>query len=132
MSRPTYDQLAELVIQRAQEIARLKAHILLQDARIAELERRLASTSRNSSKPPSSDGLAKPAPKSLRGTSGLKPGGQPGHRGKNPVPGRRTRRGAPARIGMLLGVRGRPRRRGPGEHGPPPGLRSSPIDIHVT
>ena len=82
MSRPTYDQLAELVAQQAQEIARLNAHILRQDARIAELERQLASTSRNSSKPPSSDGLAKPAPKSLRGKSGLKPGGQPGHQGK--------------------------------------------------
>ena len=89
MSRPTYDQLAELVVQQAEEIARLKAHILRQDARMAELERQLASTSRNSSKPPPTDGLAKPAPKSLRGKSGPKPGGQTGHRGQTlrQVPG---------------------------------------------
>src|SRR5205085_9853377 len=53
-----------------------------QDARIAELERQLAASSRNSSKPPWSDGLDKPAPKSLRGRSGRKPGGQPGREGR--------------------------------------------------
>src|SRR4051794_27996687 len=53
-----------------------------QDARIAELKRQLAASSRNSSKPPSSDGLDKPAPKSLRGRSGRKPGGQPGREGR--------------------------------------------------
>lgn len=48
--------------------------------RIAELEARLGQTSKNSSsKPPSSDGLAKPAPRSLRKCGARKPGGQAGH-----------------------------------------------------
>lgn len=50
-------------------------------ARISALEARLGMNSSNSSKPPSSDSYAKPAPKSLRRKSGRKPGGQPGHPG---------------------------------------------------
>jgi transposase len=75
VSAPTYEQLAALVVA-------LQARIAEQDARIAELERQLAASSRNSSKPPSTDGPDKPAPKSLRGRSGRKPGGQPGREGR--------------------------------------------------
>lgn len=49
--------------------------------RIADLEARLKQSSSNSSKPPSSDGLAKPAPKSLRGRSGRGPGRPKGQDG---------------------------------------------------
>src|ERR1039457_1477386 len=52
-------------------------------ARIAELERQLGLNSSNSGKPPSSDGLKKPARvSSLRERSGKKPGGQKGHKGE--------------------------------------------------
>ncbi len=79
--RPSYDELMELVVSLVAENAELRARIAEQDARIAELERQVGSSSRNSSKPPSADGLAKPAPRSLRRPSGKKPGGQPGHPG---------------------------------------------------
>ena len=49
---------------------------------VKELKDRLSLNSSNSSKPPSTDGLAKQAPKSLRKKTGRKPGGQPGHPGR--------------------------------------------------
>lgn len=82
MTAPSYEQLAVLVVSQERTIVRLQARIVEQDARIVELERQVAASSRNSSKPPSADGLGKPAPKSLRSRSGRKPGGQPGHGGR--------------------------------------------------
>jgi transposase len=73
--KPSYDELAALVVE-------LSARLERAEARIAELEAQLGKSSRNSSKPPSSDGPAKPPPKSLRGRSGRRPGGQAGHRGQ--------------------------------------------------
>ena len=48
---------------------------------IQELKEQLNKNSKNSSKPPSSDGFKKPAPKILRKPSGKKVGGQKGHQG---------------------------------------------------
>src|SRR5260221_14607534 len=59
----------------------LQTRVRQLEARAQELEARLAKDSHNSSKPPSSDGLARKT-KSLRRRSGKKPGGQIGHRGE--------------------------------------------------
>jgi transposase len=75
-AEPSREELIALIATQAAEIAALKAQI-------AELERRLGLNSSNSGKPPSSDGLKKPARvKSLRERSGKAPGGQKGHKGE--------------------------------------------------
>lgn len=62
------------------ELLPLKEQLAVAVARIKEMEERLAKDSRTSSKPPSSDGLARP-PRSSHRPSGKQPGGQAGHPG---------------------------------------------------
>src|ERR1700678_3382373 len=79
-------EIQELLASKDRRIAEL-------EALVAELLRRLGLDSTNSSKPPSSDGLKKKprAPRSLRGKSGKKSGGQEGHAGDTLRQGRPTR-----------------------------------------
>ena len=70
----TVDSLNATINAQTQLIAQL-------NQTIQELREQLNKNSQNSSKPPSSDGFKKPAPKSLRKPSGKKAGGQNGHLG---------------------------------------------------
>ena len=62
-------------------IISLQAQVAKQAAQIHDLQDQLAKNSRNSGKPPSSDGLKKPRTRSLRQKGKRQNGGQPGHEG---------------------------------------------------
>jgi len=70
----TKSDLIKIILSQTKMIRKLSDQV-------NSLEERLAKNSRNSSKPPSSDGYDKPAPRSQRKASGRKQGGQKGHKG---------------------------------------------------
>ena len=76
------DAVVDLVTQLFDVIERLEAQVQGLQVRVAELERQVNRNSRNSSQPPSADGLKKPPPRSQRRPSGRPRGGQPGHPGE--------------------------------------------------
>ncbi|MFW6367314.1 MAG: IS66 family transposase [bacterium] len=73
-----YDAGKETVVEM---LLTMDARIHALEERVQSLENQLAKNSHNSGKPPSSDGLKKPAPKSLRKKGERKSGGQRGHTG---------------------------------------------------
>jgi transposase len=75
---PSVEQLLERLARLEAAVAERDARIEVLTRRVAELESLLRKDSRTSSKPPSSDGLRKPPPRSRREASGRNPGKQPG------------------------------------------------------
>lgn len=74
-------ELIDLVVELTGHVEKLLEIVQKQSETIQALEDKLAKDSKNSSKPPSSDGLKKPKTRSLRQKAGRNPGGQPGHEG---------------------------------------------------
>jgi transposase len=76
------ENLLAFIGYQAEQINLLKAQNAELHARVEKLEGQLAKNSTNSHKPPSSDGLKKPKPKSRREKGQRQSGGQPGHKGE--------------------------------------------------
>jgi transposase len=74
-------QLIAANVQLSQQIASLTAQVTVLTELVARQNEQLHKNSKNSSKPPSSDGLNKPKTNSLRKSSGQKPGAQKNHKG---------------------------------------------------
>jgi len=76
------ETLIDMMLTLQQQVQQLQQGLAEQAVVIQSLRDQLAKDSHNSGKPPSSDGLKKPArPQNLRQKKGRRPGGQKGHSG---------------------------------------------------
>ena len=75
------EDLILIILALQQQVRELQQTVAKQATEIQELRDQLAKNSRNSGKPPSSDGLKKPRTRNLRRKSGRRSGGQEGHQG---------------------------------------------------
>ena len=110
-------EIAALRSSHQAQLDVLRAQVAALAAQVAGLQARVRQSSRNSSRPPSSDGPGKPAPKSLRGKSGRKPGrpkGQPGATLEMTAAPDQVIRHEPARCAGCGAELAAPRRREPG------------------
>ena len=73
----------EFILAQQEENAQLRTQLTALATELAQLRERISRSSRNSSKPPSSDGPGFKPPERRKG-SGRKRGGQPGHPGSGP------------------------------------------------
>ena len=73
------ENLISIILTLQQQVQQLQETVAQQAAELQSLRDQVAKNSRNSGKPPGSDGLRKP--RNLRQKTGRKPGGQKGHPG---------------------------------------------------
>jgi len=77
------ETLISIILTLQQQVHELQKTVAAQAAEIQKLRDQLAKNSRNSGKPPSSDGLKKPRTRNLRKKTGRRSGGQKGHKGQS-------------------------------------------------
>jgi transposase len=81
LARLDKETLIAVILTLQGQVRQLEKTVAEQAADIQSLRDQLAKNSRNSGKPPSSDGLKKPRTRSLRKKTGRRSGGQKGHKG---------------------------------------------------
>jgi len=76
------ETLISIILTLQQQVQELQKTVAAHAVEIQQLRDQLAKNSRNSGKPPSSDGLRKPRTQNLRKKTGRRSGGQKGHKGQ--------------------------------------------------